>query len=136
MNQKKPRKVAFSTLLLFLFAGCASLDRGCSSCNAENFGADYVIVQMDLEGRPFRCWALQNVSITNESQSDGIYWKDTASGNLVHISGHYNRVQVVGGNWNDAFQHIGLTKEACGVIRELTYDPAERKYVTPAKKTE
>lgn len=126
------RKFSSFNLALFLvFAGCAGTSRGCSSCMAQQFGADWVVVQMDNEGRPYRCWELRDTSISNEGNSDGIYWKDTTSGNLVHISGHYNRVQVENGNWDHAYQSLGLTKETCAAIRAETYDPVNRTFHTP-----
>jgi hypothetical protein len=112
-------------LFCLLFVSCAGMERGFSSCSAENFGADWVVVQMDNNGRPYRCWELHGVSISNEDKSDGIYWKSDRSGNLVHISGNYNRVQIVGGNWDDAFAEVGLTPQSCRQIRTRTVDPAK-----------
>lgn len=100
---------------LTLGMACAGIDRSCASACAENIGADWVVVQLDLEGRPFRCWELKNVSITNEKASDGIYWKDS-HGNLVHISGLYNRVQVGSGAWAEAYHELGLTAETCAKV--------------------
>lgn len=94
--------------------GCASLNRGCSSWTAESFGGDWVVVQYKFDGTPINCWKLKNVSITNESGSDGIYWKDTVTGHLVHIAGWYNRVQVTGGHYGDAAALIGVEDAKCG----------------------
>jgi hypothetical protein len=115
------------TLLLF---GCAGTQRGCASGCASELGADWVIVQMDLNGRPFRCWALAGVSVGNESASDGIYWQER-SGNLLHISGHYNRVQVTGGDWNAAYRELGLTQATCATIAGSQYDYDAGTYVSP-----
>lgn len=114
----------FAVLGLTLFMGCAGMSRSCSACNAEAYGSDWVIVQLDLEGEPFRCWKLLDTSITNESQSDGIYWENQ-DGHLVHISGLYNRVQVHGGNWGQAFEELGLTDESCRYIQSIRYSPAQ-----------
>ena len=81
----------FTILGILLLGGCASLNRGCSSWRAESFGGDWVVVQFRMDGSAFNCWKLENVSITNEGHSDGIYWKDSATSHLVHISGWYNR---------------------------------------------
>lgn len=96
-----------------LLAGCAGLNRGCSVFGAENFGADWVVVQYDMQGHPYNCWKLENVSITNESGSDGIYWAEGTLGHLVHISGWYNRVQVHGGDYAGAAQLIGVDIRQC-----------------------
>lgn len=133
---KKPRSSFSNALFALLFVGCAGVSRSCSSCNAEEFGADWVIVQMDLNGTPFRCWELPNTSVTNESQSDGVYWKDSVTGNLVHLSGHYNRVQVVGGNWDRAFEDLGLTKAICKQVRESRYEPEKGVYLHPQRAAE
>lgn len=118
-----------------LLAGCAGLDRSCAGCSATNFGADWVIVQMDNNGRPYRCWSLRNASVTNEQSSDGIYWLDTRTGNLVHIAGHYNRVQVEGGRWEHAYAELGLTNATCAAIAATRYDATARDYRAPGAAT-
>lgn len=123
----------FHSILFVGIAGCASIDRGCASCSADNFGADWVVVQMDNDGRPYRCWELQGTSIASES-GDGVYWKDDKSGNLVHISGHFNRVQVKGGNWGHAYATLGLTAATCSAVRDQSYDPSERTFRVRAEK--
>lgn len=104
--------------LLFLFS-CAGWDRGCSSWIASDFGADWVIVQIGYSGKPFNCWQLHDVAVTNEPQTDGIYWKST-DGHLVHISGWYNRVQVYTYNglltkkgWENAAKQVGVDLDRC-----------------------
>ena len=95
-------------MLLFLFlTGCAGISRGCSSWYAGAAGANWIIVQYGFDGKPINCWKLQNVSVSNEEGSDGIYWKDE-SGHLVHISGWYNRVQVSGNNFKEAAELVGV----------------------------
>lgn len=100
----------------YLIFGWKGVSRGCSGCVARAAGTDWIIVQLDLEGEPFRCWELRDVSVANESQSDGIYWEEE-NGNLVHISGLYNRVQVSGGNWDAGFRSLGLTRDECAAVR-------------------
>lgn len=99
-------------LLGLLMVGCAGMERSCATVGAENFGADWVVAQLGLDGRPVACWKLSGVSITNEPGSDGIYWKN-ADGHLVHISGWYNRVQVSGGDYGAAALAIGVSLKAC-----------------------
>lgn len=101
-------------LLVVALAGCASLNRGCSSWNAEQFGSDWIVVQYKFDGNPINCWTLRDVSITNETGSDGIYWKDTSTGHLVHISGWYNRVQVKGERFDEAAVLLGVVAKKCG----------------------
>lgn len=127
MKTRFKRYLTPQTVLFLALTGCAATSRGCSSCAADNFGADWVVTQMDNDGRPYRCWELHDVSLVSES-GDGVYWKDTASGNLVHISGHFNRVQVVGGNWDRAFSELGMTKATCAEVRGQAYDPVGRAF--------
>jgi hypothetical protein len=101
------RTIGLSMMMLML-VGCSGFQRGCSSFNAQSFGSDWIVVQYDYKGDPFNCWKLKNASIANESNSDGIYWKDTTSGHLVHVSGWYNRVQVEGGRYDEAAKLIGV----------------------------
>ena len=67
-------------------------------------------MQYGFNGDPINCWKLQDVSISNEMNSDGIYWRE-GSGHLVHISGWYNRIQVSGGRYNEAAKLLGVDLE-------------------------
>lgn len=120
--------------LLALLVGCAYVDRGCSSCGATAFGADWVVVELtEMGAKPYRCWELRNTTITSETQSDGIYWKDPNTGNLIHVSGSYDYVQVMNGNWNSAFAQLNLDRQACTYVRAKRYNPVEEKYYIPEK---
>ena len=112
---------------ILLVTSCAGAERGCSSCAANRFGADWIIVQVDLHGLPYRCWTLEGVSVANEPQSDGIYWR-SPDGHLVHISNLYNRVQVVGDGWEEAANELGMTMAHCEALQEVEHDD---RYVDP-----
>ena len=99
-------------VVLPLMASCAGWSRCASSCKAESFGADWLIVQYRFDGTPLQCWRLVNKSVTNEDKSDGIYWKGS-DGNLVHISGWYNRVQVSDGGWESAAHDLRVDLGDC-----------------------
>lgn len=100
-------------LTLAFTVACAGQMRECSGCAAENFGADWIIVQYKTDGSPINCWKLNGDSVSNEEHSDGIWWKSN-DGHLVHISGWYNRVQVAGGNWDGAAAQLGVDVAKCG----------------------
>jgi hypothetical protein len=106
-EEKKMKKRIYFVLMLSLLSGCAGFQRGCSSFWARNAGADWIVAQYGYNGVPFNVWRLQNVSVSNEENSDGIYWKDE-SGHLVHISGWYNRVQVHNGRYEEAAKLLGV----------------------------
>ena len=93
--------------VLVMFSGCAGLGRGCSSMWASAAGANWIIVQYNMNGQPLAAWKLTDVSVSNEQNSDGIYWKE-GSGHLVHISGWYNRVQVAGNDYAGAAKLLGV----------------------------
>ncbi|MCX6714568.1 MAG: hypothetical protein NTX72_02010 [Candidatus Uhrbacteria bacterium] len=116
---------------MLVMVGCAGMGRSCASCNAESFGADWVVIQMDMNGKPYRCWELHGASIDNEPHSDGIYWKDPQGGNLMHLSGHYNRVQVENGDWKRGFSELGLSPDSCTQIQALRYSPITGAYSLP-----
>lgn len=99
-------------LPLLLITACAGMSRSCAGCNAERFGADWIVAQYVLDGSVMRCWKLPRTSVANEAGSDGIYWQDLA-GHLVHISGWYNRVQVSGGDWAGAAKALGVDLSKC-----------------------
>lgn len=109
---KAKRRLTTLALAVSL-VGCAGLERSCSSTCAEEFSSDWVVVQFDYVGQPMNCWQLRDTSIANEPNSDGIYWLDGATDNLVHISGWYNRVQVENSRWQEAAQAIGIDLERC-----------------------
>ena len=88
-------------LMLVTLTGCAGIQRGCSSMWATDVGADWIVVQYAANGEPINCWKLRDVGITNETNSDGIYWRE-GSGHLVHISGWYNRIQVSAGDFRQS----------------------------------
>lgn len=99
-------------VLCMMLTSCAGLERSCSSGIATTFGADWIVVQYRNDGVVLQCWRLPNTSITNEQNSDGIYWK-SPDGHLVHISGWYNRVQVSNKNWSAAAHQLGLDLTKC-----------------------
>jgi len=127
-------KKSHMALFVIMLGGCAYLDRGCSSCSATALGADWVVVELTEAGaKPYRCWELRGTTITSEEHSDGIYWKDSESGNLIHVSGSYDYVQVRNGNWSAAFQQLGLSKKVCEMIRSKRYDLETETYRLPGK---
>lgn len=99
------------TLLMLLLSGCAGWSRSCAARNAESFGADWIIVTHSADGRIINCWQLKDVSVTNESNSDGIYWQDGSD--LIHLSGWYDRVQVGGGDFAKAAKKVGADLSRC-----------------------
>ena len=107
-------------LVALLLTGCAGMQRDCSSCNASSFGGDWIVVQYRFDGSPINCWQMRNTPITNETQSDGIYWQDRG-GHLVHIAGWHNRVQVQGERWEEAAAALGIEESRC---KNGVYAPA------------
>jgi len=95
---------------LFLF-GCAGMARDCSSCSAESFGSDWIIIQYAFDGKPINCWQELNAAISNEPGSDGIYWEHGS--HLIHISGWYNRVQVFNKDFAGAARSVGVDLDRC-----------------------
>lgn len=115
-------KISKLLLPLLFLTGCASWQRDCNSSVASSFGGDWIVLQYGMDGTPINCWKLTDTAITNETGTDGIYWLNP-DGNLIHISGWYNRVQVHGGAWHPAAESIGIKLESC----------TGGKYVSPTK---
>jgi len=101
----------FKYMPLVFLCGCAGLARDCSSCNAESFGSQWIIVQYGFDGTPINCWQEMNAAVSNESGTDGIYWKHGP--HLVHISGFYSRVQVANNDFSSAANAIGIDLARC-----------------------
>ena len=110
---KRSSRRLTTTLAAIALAGCAGYQRDCQSCCAGMEGADWIVLQYDYSGTPINCWKLPDTSVSNESATDGIYWVDGPSGNLVHISGWYNRVQIENENWEEAAQSIDIDLGRC-----------------------
>src|SRR4051812_25013027 len=92
--------------LLLLAFGCAGMGRDCSSSCASSFGSDWLVVQYQYDSKPMNCWQLRSTAVDSEG-SNGLFWKDAASGNLIHISGiALNRVQISGDGWKTAAEHL------------------------------
>ena len=126
------KKILSSTMLLWLLviAGCGvGFKRDCAACWNRFDGADFVVVEVkSFDGTPYRCWELFDVAISSERSSDGIYWQDRETGNLVHVAGSYDYVEVQDGNWAAACAEVNMTQEACAQVRALVYDPATGSY--------
>ena len=75
-------------------------------------GTDWVVAQYGYDCKPINCYKLVNAAVTNEPQSDGIYWEDS-NGNLVHISGWYERVQVERNQWEQAAKTLRVDLKDC-----------------------
>lgn len=114
-------KRKFAWIPLLLLCGCASWERDCNSYSASNFGSDWIVLQYGYDGTPINCWKLTNTAISNEQNTDGIYW-EAPGGNLVHISGWYNRVQVSNSDFAGAAKQLGIDLKSC----------SEGKYIKPA----
>ena len=119
------------TLFAIFMIGCAGMQRSCASCNAENYGADWIVVTNGTDGKIINCWKLNNVSIANEEHSDGIYWQ-TTDHHLVHISGWYNRVQVYGGNFAAAAKTVDVDLARCPGGRYLNETAQVGTTIPPA----
>lgn len=109
-------------LVVFL-VGCAGFQRDCKSSCASAYGSDWIVVQYRFDGAPINCWKLKDTAITNEGETDGIFWA-SPDGHLVHISGWYNRAQVNGGNWEGAARQLDVNLDACteGAYRPKVQD--------------
>ncbi len=112
-------------LLLLLFTGCAGLDRDCAHCGTEFSGANWLVVQLKMDGEIKNCWQLHGLAVSNEQGSDGIWWAD--HGEQVHISGWYNYVQVV--DWNSAAVTLGVNLTQCTGGRYRSLDEIRKKPV-------
>lgn len=102
----------FIVLLTIFATGCAGFSKGCSQSMAGGFGANWVVVQYTVEGKPFHCWKLQGVSLSSE-EGGGVNWKDSTNGHLVHITGWENRVQVIRNDYDTAGKLLGIDASLC-----------------------
>lgn len=114
----------------FIFlAGCAGISRDCNNYVAQNFEANWIVVQLDASGQPINCWQLNNID-TYET-TDGIYWQSpngiywqSPNGHRVFISGWYERVKVVNNDWEGASKLIGISLPSC---KDGHYESTQKK---------
>lgn len=109
----KSKFLTVSAIMLLLMIGCDGCLRNCQSSCANNLGADWLVVQYDMNGDPFNCWQLSDVSLSSEPNSDGIQWLDKRTGNMVHLSGWYNHVQTTPSSIADAAITVGIDLAKC-----------------------
>lgn len=98
--------VALSILIVILLAvGPKRMNRYFNSWLAGSYGADWYVALYTVDG--VKTWKLENKSVGNETQSDGIFFI-TNNGHVVHISGHYAYIQVHGKKWAEAKSLLGI----------------------------
>ena len=85
----------------FVVSGPAGMSRQFQNWTANWGGSDWLVVQYNQSGGVISSWELHGKSVESESGCDGIYFTDN-DGNIVHLSGHYVFVQIVGGEWKAA----------------------------------
>lgn len=108
MNMFPSRRHWATLSSLLLLTGCAGFQRSCSNYTAQTYGTNWVVSQMSMTGTPAACWVLHNTSVSNEDKSDGIHWLDR-QGQMVHVAGWIDRVQVIHGDYVGAGRQIGIT---------------------------
>lgn len=88
-------------LFFFLVFGPSGLNRNVNAWRASAFGSDWLVVHYAQDGRVINHWELHDLSIGNETQSDGIFFLDN-DGNVVHLSGQYVYIEIKKDQWKSA----------------------------------
>lgn len=121
------KKVLWSVLAIVaigLIVQLPGVRRCWTAFKAGAIGSDWIVVQFDMNGKPFNAWKYEGVSVTNETNSDGIYWTDPAE-HLVHISGWYDRVQVSDKKFSEAARILGVDDSKITNGRYIVDQPPE-----------
>ena len=105
-------KILLTMFVALFLSACSGCGRQIFDFGASSFGADWIIVQYAASGNPINCWKLRDVSVDNESSSDGIQWKVPGVG-MMHLAGWYARVMVDNGNYESTFKYLGLDINKC-----------------------
>ena len=79
-----------------------------TSCSC---GQDYLVVQMDYEGKIINCWELHDTRVS--SSTTRVQWF-TPDRNVVYISGVHNVVKVKY-TWESAYKELGVSRDQCKV---------------------
>jgi len=74
-----------------LLSGPAKIYNHTNAWFTEAYGSDWLVVQYSANGDVIHHWILDDVSVSSESSSDGIYF--TTPSGVVHLSGNYIYVQ-------------------------------------------
>ena len=101
--------------IAFAIMGPAACTRKVQAWKTGACGADWLVVQYSQDGGIIATWELDDKSIGNEENSDGIYFTD-GHGNVVHLSGHYIYVELE--DKKDEVRELLLGKEPETVSRE------------------
>lgn len=96
---------------VILALSCAGTQRDCAKGCSSQLGANWLLVQYSNEGRPISCWQLRDVPL-REEEGGGVFWL-ASDGNLIHINGWYNNVQVERDNWHSAAVSLGIEIARC-----------------------
>lgn len=122
------KAIPFYLFIALIMVGCAGIERNCDNSLSQSLGADWVVVELtETDAVPYRCWELHGVSIGSEEGSDGIFWRNE-NGNMIHVAGSYDYVQVDDDNWTAAFREVNLTQEICREIRNRIFNPQTNRY--------
>jgi hypothetical protein len=91
----------------------------CTACTIEN---NWVVVERDWSGTPFRCWELYNVWVSPCESCVEVSWEER-NGNRVRITGNVTVVRVAS-SWESAFKIAGIDRKACKYLQNLqaTYE--------------
>lgn len=87
-------------------ASCQSFRMGCTN----EFGADWLLVQTGMDGKPIACWKLKNKPL--DGAAVDVRWI-ADSGHIVYLHGWHNVVQVTGGDYAGAAKELGIDLTKC-----------------------
>jgi hypothetical protein len=85
--------ILFFACAVFVIKGPANIYRSWNNYTANWAGSSWLVIQYNQAGGIIAHWELDDVAISSEAGSDGIYFVDNDS-NVVHLSGHYVYVQT------------------------------------------
>ena len=94
-------------LIGLAIVGPSRLYRAYRDWKTDAYGANWLVIQQDMNRNPVHIWKLKNRSIGNEEMSDSIFFTDN-NGYVIHLSAPYIYLEVTDGNF---FKALSIYKK-------------------------
>jgi len=88
-------------ILLVVLIGPKGLEKEYHKWRTGAYGSDWLVIEYTDDGYVMDFWELHNCFISNEEESDGIYfvYEENKKSQVVHISGRYKLIEIKNDQW-------------------------------------
>jgi hypothetical protein len=90
------------------------------SCNSKD---NWIVVPFEVNGNPFNCYILEDVSIF--IGKGFVWWTNKTTHQTTEIQCNFIAIKVQNDNWDEALKEVKLTRDSCNKLHEQMYTPAK-----------